>query len=99
MMNSASVLDRVTKRCFFAFHVMGQSLIMTMWPPTEALVIRSVAKLASPYARRWRLVGFNLPPHLKPRLRVPEIYRQRWFRSCKCSLEGPWLASLSLIMV
>jgi hypothetical protein len=90
--NSASVVDAVTKVCFFNFYKTGPPAIKMTCPAVLNLVYRSSAKLASPKPISLRSCLASLPPKRIPMDLVANRYRKRCFLRLRYASDGPALA-------
>ncbi len=78
LVNSASIVLKATKVCFFVFHSTGALATKTMCPPVEWQEGRRSANdaLAKVSIRRLS-IGMSLPPISMPYAAVPCKYRKR----------------------
>jgi len=90
--NSASVVNAVTKVCFFNFYKTGPPATKITYPTVLNLVYRSSAKLASPKPISLRSCLASLPPKRIPMDLVANRYRKRCFLRLRYASNGPALA-------
>jgi len=90
--NSTSIVNAVTKVCFFNFHKTGPPVIKITYPTVLNLMYRSSTKLASPKPISLRSYLASLPPKRIPMDLVANRYRKRYFLKLRYAFNRPALA-------